>query len=371
MWEAGAEHRLSRMKICHIVSSLGVGGAEAFATDLCIALADAGQDVTLIVLSEATALGDNSGLETARCDQLEAAGVKVLTLGHTARRRIWPAARLMRQHLAEMRPDILHCHLKLGIVLTLLARWRGRMVVTHHNTPLHRPVWLMRLLARRADAYVTISAQAQDNLRTICRCPVHLIHNGIDLTRIAPPARQEAGAGPIRVLSLGNLRPQKNYPHLVDIAARTQPTPLTFSIAGEGSERPAIEARIADLEIGARVHLLGARSDINALLGAADLYLLTSKWEGMPIALIEAMQAGLPIVAADVGGIGEMLGRDGACGILIAPEDTAGFADALTRLATDPAQRTRMSKAARRRAEAFSIQTSATAHEALYRGLLA
>lgn len=356
------------MRIRQIVSGLGVGGAEAFAVDLVLELARRGHEMQVLALSHAGEMGDKSGVEARNLARLAEGGVDVEIVGHAARRRIWPAAQALRRILRQTpAPDLIHCHLKLGIALTILAGWRGPVVATHHNTPLPRPAWPLRLLSRRAAAYIAISEQAWRNLSAVAGCEVHHIPNGIDLGRVGAIRRDTPAAPGLRVISLGNLRPQKNYLHLVEIAAQTPPQ-IRFAIAGEGSERATIEGSIAYHNVQDRVTLLGARADIAALLSEADTYLLTSKWEGMPIALIEAMQAGLPIVSADVGGCRELL--DEQCAIVCPPGDTSAFRAALTRLAEDRDLRIRMGEAARTRAERFGIRPCAAAHEALYHKVL-
>ncbi|MEM9736627.1 MAG: glycosyltransferase [Pseudomonadota bacterium] len=351
------------MRISHIVSSLGIGGAEAFVTDLGIAQARAGLAVQVIALSDAAELGETSPVGAQNLARLEAAGVEVATLGHRARRRILPAAWAMRGRLNTFRPDIVHAHLPTGILLLILSGWRGAMVATHHNTPLPLPAWAMGLLARRARGFVAISQPGVAVLEGVCRCPVTLIPNGIDLSRIPdapPPSRAEGG--PLTVLSLGNLRAQKNYPHLVEIAARLPG--FRFQIAGEGDERGAIEAAIARHGVADRVTLLGARSDVPDLLVGADIFLQTSTYEGMPIALIEAMRAGLPIVASDVGACGEMLEGSGA--LLAPPNDTDAFVAHLSELAESAPRRTEIAEKARQRARIFDIEITAARYHALY-----
>ncbi|MEM7506148.1 MAG: glycosyltransferase [Pseudomonadota bacterium] len=356
------------MRIHKIVSGLGVGGAEAFAVDLALALQARGHRLQITALSHAREMGDDSEVEARNRTRLAEAGVAVEIIGHRKRRRVWPAARQLRRNLrGSENPDLIHCHLKLGIALTLLAGWRGTVVATHHNTPLPRPAWPLRLLSHRTGAYVAISSEAKRNLTAVAACPVHHIPNGIDLERLGDISRKPAEEGTLRVVSLGNLRPQKNYTHLVEIAAGTQPG-IHFSIAGEGAERATIEARIAELGLQDRVRLLGARADVSALLQNADAYLLTSKWEGMPIALIEAMQAGLPIISSDVGGCREILGEE--TGFLCPSDDTEAFTTALNRLAGDTHLRARMGRAARARAKDFGIDPCAEAHEALYAEVL-
>ena len=357
------------MRIRQVVSSLGAGGAEVFATDLSLALAARGHDVGVIAFSDAADLGDESGLDARNRARLEAAGIPVEIIGHRARRRLLPAAWRLRALLDRADPDLVHCHLKIGLMSLLL--WRGPVVATHHTTPLHRPYWLMKLLARRARAYIAISREARSNLAPFLPCPVTLIPNGVNATRLDPgdvsdPEKPRDG---LTVLSLGNLRVAKNYPLLVEIAARSDPR-LSFLIAGEGEQRPAIEARIRDLGIGDRVTLLGARSDPAALLARADIYLMTSDWEGMPISLIEALHAGLPVIASNVGGCPDILGAEGDCAFLPAPGEPDPFIAALDKLASDPGLRARMGRAARERAKLFSIEAAAEAHEALYRQVL-
>lgn len=360
------------MHILHIVSSLGTGGAEAFATDLARTLAVRGHRVTVVVFSEAAHMQDTTAKEAENRAALEAAGVGIILIGHLRRRQVLPAIWQLRRILSRLKPDLVHAHLKLGILAVCLAFWRGRLVVTHHNTPLHKPVWLMRLLARRASAYIGISAGAVENLRGICRCPVTYIPTGIDFARLghgAAPRRAEGSA--LTSISAGMLRPQKNYPLLIDVVARAREAGIDLSarIAG-GGETAALARRIAERGLEGHVELLGSRSDVAGLMRQADFYLLTSLWEGKPIALMEAMASGLPVIASDVGGCGEVLGRDGACAILCDPARPESFVAAIRELAENPDRRAAMAVAARERVREFSIESVAERHIDLYARLL-
>ncbi|MBY8974419.1 glycosyltransferase [Rhodobacteraceae bacterium NNCM2] len=357
--------------ILHLVNSLGSGGAERFVADLAIAQATAGHRVTVVTLSPAEALGDPSGVEAERVAHLTAAGMRVETIGHRARQLLVPGALRLGRLVRAARPDIIHSHLLTALLLLRLGGVAAPAVATHHNTPLPTRRWLFRRIAARAGAWAAVSKAAMPVLSTAYDGPLRLIHNGIADADL--PARAAPAPGPLRVISLGNLTAQKNYAQVAGIAAELarRGVEAAFRIAGEGPERPAIAAEIARQGVEGHVTLLGARRDTRSLLAESDLYLLTSRWEGMPIAVIEALQAGLPVIAADVGGCGEILGEDQACGVLLPAGDTAAFADRIADLAGDPDLRARMGAAARERARQFSIDRAAEAYDALYHEVLA
>ena len=173
------------------------------------------------------------------------------------------------------------------------------------------------------------------------------------------------------MLAVGRLREPKDFTTLVRAAARLEPGAVAVQIAGDGPDRPALEAEIARLAAGDRVELLGERADVPELLAAADVFVLPSLSEGMPISVLEAMAAGLPVVASDVGGVGELV-RDGETGALVGAGDPAALADALARLASSLAAPARQGKAGRRRVETdFSPAAFRAAHLDAYDAALA
>lgn len=150
------------------------------------------------------------------------------------------------------------------------------------------------------------------------------------------------------VLSLGRLERQKGWEAIVDAATRTREalSRAVFWIAGEGSERPALERRIAELSLGDRVFLLGHREP-EALLAAADAFALPSRFEGVPLSLLEALEAKLPIAASAVGGIPEML-ENGQSGYLLPPACGRALATALESMARAPVEAAELERRARR-----------------------
>jgi glycosyltransferase involved in cell wall biosynthesis len=137
-------------------------------------------------------------------------------------------------------------------------------------------------------------------------------------------------------------------------------------IVGEGPDRPALEAEIERLGIGDRVRLLGERRDVPELLGAADVFVLSSRSEGLPVSVLEAMVAGLPVVASRVGGVGELV-EDEETGLLVAPGNPDELSTALERVLGDRELRRRLGAAGRERVERhFDLESFRRAHLDLY-----
>ncbi len=172
--------------------------------------------------------------------------------------------------------------------------------------------------------------------------------------------------------SVGHLRKEKAYEVLIEAAAllRDRGVGPNVLIAGEGLERERLESLIAARGLEGQVRLLGARSDVPDLLAALDVAVCCSEFEGGPLSVMEYMEAGLPVVASDVGGLPELV-VDGESGILVPPRDPAALAAALGELIGDPAARRRMGERGRElRRERWSLDAWAERIEALYLELL-
>jgi glycosyltransferase involved in cell wall biosynthesis len=173
-------------------------------------------------------------------------------------------------------------------------------------------------------------------------------------------------------MQVARLDPIKNHRlalEAVQQLIRSRPD-VQFWIVGEGPERPAIKALCKQLQLESHVKLLGERRDVPELWNAADAAVLTSHSEGIPLVLIEAMAAGLPVAATNVGGIPEIV-TSGAEGQLTAPGDADALAAQLEAFATSPELRERMGAAGRRRAEGFTEDRMISSYERLYRSMVA
>jgi glycosyltransferase involved in cell wall biosynthesis len=242
--------------------------------------------------------------------------------------------------------DIVHAHgLRAGLLGGLAVPRTTPYVVTWHNAVLatgarrRAYAWLERVVARRADVTLAVSEDLVERARRLGAVDVR--HVEIPAPPLPPalrsPAQVRAELGaearPL-VLALGRLHPQKGFDQLVRAAtglADRVPAPLV-AIAGDGPQREAIAAQIASLR--APVTLLGRRDDVADLLAAADVAVMSSVWEGWPLAAQEILRAGVPLVATRVGGVPELVG-DAA--VLVPPADSEALAREVARLLDDPA----------------------------------
>jgi glycosyltransferase involved in cell wall biosynthesis len=281
----------------------------------------------------------------------------------------------LRAALREDPVDVVHAHgLRAGLVAAL-ARRRSTvpLVVTWHNAILGTGVRARalrageRVVARSAD--VTLGASGDLVARAVTLGGRDVRNGPVaaprlrPVTRTAEEVRAELGVGEIRplVLSVGRLHPQKGYGVLVSAASRWRgltPAPVV-AIAGTGPAYRELAAQIS--EARAPVTLLGHRTDVADLLGAADVAVVSSVWEARQLFAQEALQAGVPLVATDVGGIPDLVG-DAA--VLVPPGDVDALDAAVRGLLADPARRARLAEAGRARAALWPTEADTVAQVA-------
>ena len=239
------------------------------------------------------------------------------------------------------------------------------------NQQLPRRVWTRRLLLRRATVAVPsrVLWRLAEQVWRLPRRHLRYIPNGIDLTRFAAPARPPSAVPVIGTVAA--LRPEKNLARLIRAFAGVHAqTPCRLVIAGDGPQRPALQALAQELGIAGAVAFPGHVSDTPAMYNGFDIFALSSDTEQMPLSLLEAMAAGLPVAATDVGDVRTMLAPDNAAFVVSAAGD-APLAAALAALLADPRRRDRIGQANRRRAEAeFDEQKMFAAWQALLAGTL-
>ena len=236
---------------------------------------------------------------------------------------------------------------------------------------LPRRVWTRRLLLRRAIVAVP-SRRLFHIARDVWRLPsarLHYVPNGIDLARFTP-APTTPRAVPV-IGTVAALRPEKNFPRLLRAFAQLHAVrscrPCRLVIAGDGAERAALESLAASLGIASAVTFTGHVADTASLYGGFDLFALSSDTEQMPIAVLEAMAAGLPVAATDVGDIRAMLTPENAA--FVVPLDDLALTKAMTDLIDNPALRAGLGAANHARAVAnFDQEAMFAAWHALFRG---
>jgi glycosyltransferase involved in cell wall biosynthesis len=198
-----------------------------------------------------------------------------------------------------------------------------------------------------------------------------VVHNGVRLDVPRSRHASSGAGGALTILSVGRLRAPKDMLTLVRALGELNPGSFHARIVGDGPERPQLVAEIAQRGLLGRVELLGERADVPELLAEADVFVLSSRSEGLPMSILEAMAAGLPVVASEVGGVGELVVA-GETGLLVPPGRPDALAAALRTLLVDASRRERMGAGGRRRAAAhFGLAAAQRAHVELYEAALA
>ncbi len=314
-------------------------------------------------------------------DAAEAAGVPYVELEHV-RRAIhpWQDARGLLELVRlcrRLRPDIVHVHSSKVGVLGRLAAWLAHVpvrVYTVHGWSFAAYdglagrvyLWLERLMRPLTTAVVCVSeatrqqgiaARACDDARTV------VIHNAVEVGSFG--ARAES-TGPPRILSVGRLAYPKDFVTLPAGLALLDADYRLF-LVGDGPDAPEVAATVEARGLSDRVELLGAQVSVAERLARSDVFVLSSRSEGFPVSILEAMAAGLPVVATDVGGVAEAV-VDGETGILVPAADPQALAGALERLLADVELRRRLGAAGRARAlRLFDTPRYRAAHLDLYR----
>lgn len=366
----------ARVRLLQLIPGLPVGGAERMLLQLVTHLDRARYDITVVALHRQ---------DTAMERDFAAAGFEVLylekRLGFDAR-MFGRIARVLRR----VRPDLVHTHRPvLAYALpSLLGRLRRRTVHTVHNLAEREVTGAARrghwLAIRAGAAPVAICQSVADSIWSVYGVrPRALIPNGVPVATFSAPAvprrawreREGIPEDAIVLACVARLSAQKNVGALLQALAAQRPrTDLMLLLCGEGEERGQLEAGARRLGIAGRVRFLGSRADIPELLAASDLFVLPSLYEGHPLSVMEAMAAGLPVLATAVGGVPEVV-RPGETGLLVPPGDVAALAAAMGRLADDAGERLRLGReGARVAAERFDVSRMAAAYDGLYQELL-
>jgi glycosyltransferase involved in cell wall biosynthesis len=358
-----------RPRVLLLITLAEVGGAQTYVASLLPALVDR-FDVSI-------AAHGPGPLRDAAAE----AGVRFIALEHV-RRPIRPwrdmagfveLVRLLRRE----RPDILHASSSkaglLGRLAAVVARVPIRIFTVHgwafaaHSGSASA---LYRHADRLAGRLTTMTVCVSENERmagiragTCSTKKTVVIPNAVSLES-TPRARHER-AVPL-IVSVGRLKAPKDFLTLVRALAELPEDSYEALIVGDGPERPSLERELRRLGLEERVRLAGERHDVPALLATADVFVLSSRSEGMPVSVLEAMAAELPVVASRVGGVPELV-VDGETGFLVRPADPRALATALAWLVDHRELRARLGAAGRVRAETrFNLNSFRRAHLELY-----
>ena len=367
-----------KIRICEIITGLELSGAERVVCDIATRLDPSRFEVEVI--------GIRGG---ELVEWLENRGVQVHVLDITAKRQAYRVDKFFRlmRILRKGRFDIINTHLFHADLLGRLARPSGVKYINTIHVAEHRTrpqqFYFAKKLRRRCDRLVAVSNAVMEYHSHMSHLPhdaYTVIHNGVDTAqfRFDGKARNElrnrwdVGENEVLFAFVGRLDRQKGLDTLFDAMrlANIMGRRMRVVLAGDGPLRNMVQDFMANEAVGENIISLGFRNDIPAVLSAADVLVMPSRWEGLPMSLAEAMSVGLPAIATKVEGPTELV-ADGTTGLLIDKEQPPILAQAMIRLADSPKLRSCMGMAARQRVdELFSIDRMIEQYEKLYLEML-
>lgn len=364
------------MKIVHVLTRGDVlGGAQSHVRELSLELRKLGHEVTVITGAP--------GVFTDQLRQAEIPWLPVRSLVRPLRpHRDLAAFVQLWSVLRQLKPDLVCAH-------TAKAGSLGRAVARLHNIPsVFTPhgwsmfdrtslqwnpffCWAECLAGRLGTRVINVCEFEREFARQWRVCPadaLEVVHNGIaeiPMARVRPIDTQ-----PPLIVMVARFAPQKDHATLLQALSGLLAMEWSLLLVGGGELGPKIRAQIRALSLGDRVRILPPETNVSRMLMEAQIYVLSTHFEAFPISILEAMRAGLPVVATDVGGISESV-REGETGLLTRHADVDGLRDALARLIADPALRLALGSAGRRLWSAqFTASTMAARTVEVYKRAL-
>jgi L-malate glycosyltransferase len=376
------------IRVLHVINSLAPGGAERQLVDLVTHHDPARVESVVVTLIDRHDLGG----------ELERAGVRVHSLGLPSPNHVVQAVHRLRRYIRDTSPDVVHTRLvPADLVGRLAAVLSGRpSVVSSIEAPVYdaatftddpsRRRWKLealraadRLTGRLASvAYVACSstvARSTAHALGILEADIRVIHNSTTvsdsaLDRWESPAVEASGN--VRLLTVGRLAAQKGQFYLLRTLPRLveRYPELHLDLVGTGPIEVELKRESVRLGMEERVRFLGTRDDVRSLLRRAHVFVLPSLWEGLSIVALEALAAGVPLVATNIPSMREIV-IDGVHGVLVPPRDPDALAAAILRVLDDGNLRTRISQAATEHARnRFDVGVAAERYEQLYRDIV-
>lgn len=344
------------MRILYLITGLGLGGAERVVVDLANKIYLKGNIVKIVYLKGNVIVRPNNNIE-------------IIGLDFENISEFFKASKKYREVISDFKPDIVHAHMIHANIFARLNRIKfqiPRLICSAHNS---NEGGKIRMLAYRFTNFLSnlntnVSREASQALiekGAFKEKDIITVYNGIDLNKFKKESVSVLKFNEETVfLSVGRFNDQKDYPNLfkaIHIIKNKINKKIKFYIAGDGELRTDLEQLIIDLDILDCISLLGSRSDISDLLNKADYFILSSKHEGLPTVIIEAMACETFVIATDCGGSAEIMG---GTGILVPPQDSEALAQALNDAINKTPEEIQEnnSKASQRVKELFSLEKS-------------
>ena len=342
--------------VCHVLHTLSVGGAEVLAREF----SRQGKEHFRFVFACLDELGSmGKELLADKFDVISLQRKPGIDMG---------AAKRLKAYCKAQQVDVIHAHQYTPFFYSSLSRLLGNrlpILFTEHGRTFpdyrrNKRVFANQFLFSRKDSVIAVGNQVRNALianEGIAEKKIEVIYNGIDVRKFQPridgrsETREKLGLSEsdTAVIHVARLDPLKDHISAVRAFGLLKSNPeIRLLIVGEGQEKANIENEIRNLGVEKQVEMLGLRSDIPELLNASDVCLLTSRSEGIPLTLAEAMATELPVVATNVGGVSEIV-LDGETGLLCDARDVESLASHISHLCRSAGQRTDFGKAGRKR----------------------
>jgi glycosyltransferase involved in cell wall biosynthesis len=327
-------------RILFVINVLTRGGAEVQLVRLARGMQSRGWHVTVVSMIEPEAL----------VEPFTEAGIQVLCLGMKPGLPNPMAILRLRRIIVDLKPDVVHSHILHANVLTRITRMIARfpvLISTAHNIRESgkRLESLYRYTDSLADLTTNVSQAGVDRYISTALAPasrIRFIPNGLDLTRFRPDSQTRTRmrdelkvANHFIWLAIGRFEDAKDYPNLIRAFSKLAARDAQLLIVGCGSKESELKAAAAASPAAGKIRFLGVRDDVPDVMTAADGYVMSSAWEGMPLVLQEASAVGLPVVATDVGGNREVV-LDGVSGLLVPSQDSDHLAAAMEKVMDMP-----------------------------------
>lgn len=364
--------RLDRQAVLHVDPERGWGGGETQVLGLTRYLHGAGQRSVVAVAPHGALRRQLSQAALPHCE---------LRVRNDFDAR---AGLRLRRLVRTGGYELVHFHTARAHALSPWLHGLGvkRVVTRRMDYPLKRGGWQRFLYRTSVDAVVAISHRVESALIAGGVPPARIRHipSGIDTARFVPdPQTRERirrryglDKGQVLIVSIGALVERKAQASLIEAAAQLhhQGLRLSYIVCGDGPQRPVLEAQTRAAGLGSQVYFPGFCSDVPAYLAAADVFVHVPLWEGLGVAVIEALAAGRPVIASRVGGISELI-EDRHTGLLVPPQAPSALAAAVTQLVHNPSLAGHLGRVGQRRAQThFDVRAMARANAVLYDELL-
>ena len=355
------------MKIVHVIASLSIGGAETLLKDLAINFKNKGHDISIVVLMRT---------ESFLPSELEIAGVSIIYAPVSKKISIRNLLFLWN-YLRNNKPDIVHAHLTwdtyAAAIVKIFLKHKPVFMATEHSTfgAKRRENFFVKLLDLERWLYdkycrvVCINNEVFDSINSTVpgiKNKCILIKSGIDIKKFSSEYLIDERLKKPAILNIGTLCNQKQQEILVRSMAGL-PQIVELWLIGGGPGRFFLESLVTELNLGDRVRFLGMRSDVEVFIKKATIYVQASLYEGLSIAMLEAMAGGLPMIASDAPGMHELVV---GVGELFEAGNWAQLSKMISQLLYSKSDLLKMSRASKMKASDFSIESTAESYLKLY-----